>query len=72
VPPTFNQAERDLRPSKNQQNVSGRLTSEERAKDRYKILGYVSSTAKNGLDKMRVLRDAILGRPWMPPLPDPT
>jgi len=72
VTPTFNQAERDLRPSKNQQNVSGRLTSEERAKDRYKILGYVSSAAKNGLDKMRVLRDAILGRPWMPPLPDPT
>lgn len=30
VPPTSNQAERDLRPSKCQQNISGRLTSEAR------------------------------------------
>jgi hypothetical protein len=30
VPPTSNQAERDLRPAKCQQNVSGRLTSEQR------------------------------------------
>ena len=71
VPPTSNQAERDLRPAKIQQNISGRLTSEHRTKDRYKILGYVSSAAKNGLDKMSVLRDAMLGRPWMPPLPAP-
>jgi hypothetical protein len=69
VPPTSNQAERDLRPAKIQQNISGRLTSEQRTKDRYKILGYVSSAAKHGLDKMRVLREAILGRPWMPDLP---
>jgi hypothetical protein len=71
VPPTSNQAERDLRPAKIQQNSSGRLTSEQRTKDRYKILGYVSSAAKNGLDKMHVLRDAILGHPWMPDLPAP-
>jgi transposase len=72
VPPTSNQAERDLRPAKIQQKISGRLTSEERTKDRYKILGYVSSAAKNGLDQMRVLREAVLGRPWMPDLPAPT
>jgi transposase len=72
VPPTSNQAERDLRPAKIQQKISGRLTSEQRTKDRYKILGYVSSAAKNGLDKMAVLRDAILGHPWMPDLPAPT
>lgn len=72
VPPTSNQAERDLRPSKIQQNISGRLTSEQRTRDRYKILGYVSSAAKNGLNKMVVLREAMLGRPWMPPLPAPT
>ncbi len=72
VPPTSNQAERDLRPAKIQQKISGRLTSEQRTKDRYKILGYVSSAAKNGLDKMAVLRDAILRRPWMPDLPAPT
>lgn len=72
VPPTSNQAERDLRPAKIQQKISGRLTSEQRTRDRYKILGYVSSAAKNGLDQMRVLRDAVLGRPWMPDLPAPT
>lgn len=72
VPPTSNQAERDLRPAKIQQKIPGRLTSEPRTKDRYKILGHVSSAAKNSLDKMRVLRDAMLGRPWTPDLPTPT
>lgn len=72
VPPTSNQAERDLRPAKIQQNISGRLTSEQRTKDRFTILGYVSSAAKNGLNKMSVLREAILGRPWTPPLPAAT
>ena len=71
VPPTSNQAERDLRPSKIQQKISGRLTSEQRTKDRYRILGYISSAAKNGLNKMDVLRAAMLGRPWMPDLPVP-
>ena len=71
VPPTSNQAERDLRPSKIQQKISGRLTSEERTQDRYTILGYVSTAAKHGLDKITVLRDALPGRPWMPALPAP-
>ena len=72
VPPTSNQAERDLRPSKVQQNISGRLTSETRTRDRYKIRGYASTAAKHGLNMMTVLRDALLGRPWMPELPVPT
>jgi transposase len=72
VPPTSNQAERDLRPSKVQQNISGRLTSDERTQDRYTIRGYLSTAAKHGLNTMTVLRDALLGRPWMPPLPAPT
>ncbi|HEY6422091.1 MAG TPA: IS66 family transposase [Pseudonocardiaceae bacterium] len=66
VPPTSNQAERDLRPSKIQQKISGRLTSEKRTQDRYTILGYLSTAAKHGLDKITVLRDALTGRPWMP------
>ena len=66
IPATSNQAERDLRPSKIQQNISGRLTSEDRARDRYTILGYLSTAAKHGLNQMTVLRDAFLGRPWMP------
>ena len=57
VPPTSNQAERDLRPSKVQQNISGRLTSEDRTRDRYTIRGYVSTAIKHGLDAITVLRD---------------
>jgi len=72
VPPTSNQAERDLRPSKVQQNISGRLTSEARTQDRYTIRGYLSTAAKHGHNMMTVLRDAIVGRPWMPPDPAPS
>jgi transposase len=72
VPPTSNQAERDLRPSKIQQKISGRLTSVDRTQDRYTILGYLSTAAKHGLDKITALRDALTGQPWMPALPAPT
>jgi transposase len=72
VPPTSNLAERDLRPSKIQQNTSGRLTSEDRTRDRYTIRGYVSTAIKHGLDAITVLRDALTGNPWMPALPAPT
>jgi transposase len=72
VPPTSNQAERDLRPSKCQQNISGRLTSETRTQDRYTIRGYVSTAVKHGRDGLTVLREALLGRPWMPDLPAAT
>jgi len=72
VPPTSNQAERDLRPAKVQQNISGRLTSEDRTRDRYTIRGYLSTAAKHGRAVMTDLRDALIGRPWMPALPAPT
>ncbi len=72
VPPTSNQAERDLRPSKIQQKISGRLTSIARTENRYTILGYLSTAAKHGHDKITALRDALTGRPWMPALPAPT
>jgi transposase len=72
VPATSNQAERDLRPSKCQQNVSGRLTSEDRTRDRYTIRGYLSTAVKHGHNAITVLRDALLGKPWMPVLPAPT
>lgn len=71
VPPTSNQAERDLRPAKIQQKISGRLTSEKRTEDRYRIRGYLSTAAKHGRNMMDALRDAILGRPWIPPEPAP-
>jgi transposase len=37
IPPTSNQAERDLRPSKTQQKISGRLRSEKTTRDRYEV-----------------------------------
>jgi transposase len=67
VPPTSNQAERDLRPAKTQQKISGRLTSEAVTRARYRIFGYLSTAAKHGLDQLAVLRDAILANPWTPP-----
>jgi transposase len=72
VPPTSNQAQRDLRPAKVQQNISGRLTSEQRTQDRYRIRGYLSTAAKHGHNMIDALRQAILGQPWMPPDPAPT
>lgn len=72
VPPTSNQAERDLRPAKTQQKISGRLTSETVTRARYRIRGYVSTAAKHGKDQLAVLRDAILDNPWMPPATAPT
>jgi hypothetical protein len=72
IPPTSNDAERALRPSKIQQNISGRLTSQARTQDRYTILGYLSTAAKHGLDKMTTLRQALVGQPWLPTLPAPT
>ncbi|WP_325051161.1 IS66 family transposase [Micromonospora craniellae] len=67
IPPTSNQAERDLRPAKTQQKISGRLTSEKVTEHRYAIRGYVSTVTKHGADVMTAIRDAILGRPWTPP-----
>jgi hypothetical protein len=71
VPPTSNQAERDLRPAKVQQKISGRLTSQQRTKDRYRIRGYLSTTAKHSRNMMDALHEAIMGRPWIPPDPAP-
>jgi hypothetical protein len=71
IPPTSNQAERDLRPAKIQQNTSGRLTSVEATENRWRIRGYVSTAIKHGLAALEVIRDALTGRPWMPPDPLP-
>jgi transposase len=69
IPPTSNQAERDLRPSKTQQKVSGRLRSEARTRNRYAIRGYLDTARKHGTDIMTAIRGALAGNPWMPPLP---
>src|SRR5690606_14185579 len=69
IPPTNNQAERDLRPAETQQKISGGLRSEKATGHRYAAGGYLSTALKDGLDVMTVLRDALLGNPWMPPDP---
>ena len=70
IPPTSNQAERDLRPAKTQQKISGRLRSEKAARDRYAIRGYASTAVKHGADALTAIRDALAGNPWMPPVPE--
>ncbi|MEU1598332.1 transposase, partial [Streptomyces sp. NPDC005708] len=67
IPPTSNQAERDLRPSKIQVNISGRLTDPGRAKDRYLIRGVLSTAAKHAVNPLGVLRNAFTGTTWLPP-----
>ena len=69
IPPTSNQAERDVRPAKTQQKISGRLRSGETTRHRYAIRGYISTAAKHGENVLTAIREA--GNPWMPPVPDP-
>lgn len=71
VPPTSNQAERDVRPAKTQQKISGRLRSERSTEHRYAIRGYISTAAKHGTDILTAIHHALLGHPWMPPDPQP-
>jgi transposase len=44
----------------------------ERTTRRYAIRGYLSTAAKHGMNILTVLRDALAGNPWMPPIPDVT
>jgi transposase len=70
VPPTNNQAERDARPAKTQQKISGRLRSGQAARDRYAIRGYLSTAAKHGISIFTAILGALTGNPWMPPIPE--
>ena len=68
IPPTSNQAERDLRPAKTQQKISGRLRSEKTTRDRYAIRGYASTAAKHGVAIFTAIYAALAGNPWIPPV----
>jgi transposase len=70
--PTNNISERDLRPSKTQQKISGRLTSEDVTRDRLDIRSYIDTARKCGVNVMTALCDAFAGHPWRPPLPATT
>jgi transposase len=69
IPATNNQAERDARPAKTQQKISGRLRSEKTTRHRYAVRGYASTAAKHGHDVFTAIRDALAGNPWIPPIP---
>ena len=59
------------RPAKTQQKISGLRRSEDTTRHRYAIRGYISTAGKHGADVLTALREALLGRPWMPPIPSP-
>jgi transposase len=67
--PTNNISERSLRPLKTQQKISGRLTSEEITQDRLDIRSYIDTARKHGQTAIAVLRTAMTGKPWSPPVP---
>jgi transposase len=67
IPPTNNLAERDLRPDKTQQKISGRLTSDHATTNRLTIRSYLSTAVKHSINAMTALHDAITGNPWTPP-----
>ncbi len=69
IPPTNNQAERHARPAKTQPKISGRLRSETTTRHRYAVRGYASTAAKHGHAVFTVIRDALAGNPWIPPVP---
>jgi transposase len=70
--PTNNISERDLRPNKTQQKISGRLTSEDVTQDRLDIRSYIDTMRKHGANVMNGIRAALTGDPWRPPTPTPT
>ncbi len=65
--PTNNISERDLRPTKTQQKISGRLTSQDATQDRLDIRSYIDTARKQGINVMTAIRRALTGNPWRPP-----
>lgn len=70
--PTNNLSERDLRPTKTQQKISGRLTSEDTTQNRLDIRGYLDTVRKHSGNALSALHAALTGNPWYPPIPTPT
>ena len=67
--PTNNISESGLRPTKTQQKVSGRLTSDDTTQDRLDIRSYIDTARKHSQDVLTVLHALFTGSPWAPPVP---
>src|ERR1035437_5863526 len=70
--PTNNISESGLRPTKTQQKVSGRLTSDDTTQDRLDIRSYIDTARKHSQDVLTVLHALFTGSPWTPPAPGQT
>nr|WP_235967117.1 IS66 family transposase [Micromonospora rubida] len=66
VPFTNNQAERDLRPVKLQQKISGCWRTLQGLADFARIRSYLSTAAKQDTDALGVLKQLFTTGPWLP------
>lgn len=66
VPFTNNGSERDLRPAKTQQKISGSHRSATGATNWATVRGHISTLRKQGLPVLTGLRDTLTGNPWTP------
>jgi transposase len=64
-----NIAEQAIRMIKVKTKVSGGFRTLHGAQTFLALRGYISTARKNGLKAAHALRDALAGRPWMPPIP---
>jgi transposase len=71
VPFDNNLSERDVRMVKIAQKISGGYRSTEGAKAFLAFRSYLSTAAKQGVNRLGALQRLFLGDPWMPALPTP-
>jgi transposase len=64
-----NQSERDLRPTKLQQKISGTWRTLQGLADFAALRSYLSTAIKHGMDLLDVLEQLFTTGPWLPPEP---
>ena len=67
-----NQSERDLRPTKLQQKISGTWRTLQGLSDFAALRSYLSTATKHGMDLLEVLEQLFSTGPWLPPKPAAT